>query len=432
MAMSVDDYPGLCGRAHGHPAVVFDYSPLCTLAPRQADWGLLQSRLFLQGESYVYRRHPRDNHTHRSHRLGCAQGVNDLAPSCEHANSTMLDHAATRAPITSGKIIIWGALGFLLYIAHAAFIPIVLALLFALVLSGPVEALHKLRIPRSVSASLILMLVLAAMAGGVDLMWKPAREWFAKAPQTMTIIKQKVSPVARFMNHLDDLRNNAANLGTQNRTTPKTEPAAGVSGESARVWIFGATTGAIAGVLTFVIVTLFLLAGGPPMLARMTAAFVDNLNASHVLHMIEAVRAEVGRFYVTTTLINMGFGVAIAVAMMAWGMPTPYLWGALAAGLNYIPYAGSVTTLIVLTLVAVVSFNTLGHVLGVSGTYVLLAVIEGQVMQPMLVGRRLELNPLLVFLGLWFGGLFWGDCRHHPRDPSAGCAKSHCRERHKR
>jgi predicted PurR-regulated permease PerM len=326
----------------------------------------------------------------------------------EQANSTMLDHAATRAPITPGKIIVWGALGFLLYIAHAAFIPIVLALLFALVLSGPVEALHKLHIPRSVSASLILVLVLAAMAGGVELMWNPAQEWLAKAPQTMTIVKHKIIPVARFMNHLDDLRNNAANLGSQNRTTPGTESAARVSGDSARVWIFGATTGAIAGVLTFVIVTLFLLAGGPPMLARMTAAFVDNLNASHVLHMIEAVRAEVGRFYVTTTLINMGFGLATAVAMMAWGMPTPYLWGALAAGLNYIPYAGSATTLIVLTLVAVVSFNTLGHVLGVSGTYVLLAAIEGQVMQPLLVGRRLELNPLLVFLGLWFGGLFWG------------------------
>jgi hypothetical protein len=68
----------------------------------------------------------------------------------------------------------------------------------------------------------------------------------------MTIIKQKVGPVARFMNHLDDLRNNAASLGTQNRTTPETESATQVGGESARVWIFGATTGAIAGVLTFI------------------------------------------------------------------------------------------------------------------------------------------------------------------------------------
>jgi predicted PurR-regulated permease PerM len=89
-------------------------------------------------------------------------------------------------------------------------------------------------------------------------------------------------------------------------------------------------------------------------------------------------------------------------------MPTPFLWGAVAAILNYIPYAGPATTLTVVTLVAVVSFNTLGHVLGVAGTYVVLAAIEGQLVQPLLVGRRLEVNPLLIFLALWFGGLFWG------------------------
>ena len=94
--------------------------------------------------------------------------------------------------------------------------------------------------------------------------------------------------------------------------------------------------------------------------------------------------------------------------MWAWGMPTPYLWGAMAAILNYIPYAGAGTTLLTVTLVALVSFDTLGRVLGVAGSYVLLATIEGQVAQPLLVGRRMEVNPLLIFLGLWFGGLFWG------------------------
>jgi predicted PurR-regulated permease PerM len=56
----------------------------------------------------------------------------------------------------------------------------------------------------------------------------------------------------------------------------------------------------------------------------------------------------------------------------------------------------------------VVSFNTLGHILGVAGTYILLAAVEGQVLQPLLIGRRLDVNPLLIFLALWFGGLFWG------------------------
>jgi predicted PurR-regulated permease PerM len=178
--------------------------------------------------------------------------------------------------------------------------------------------------------------------------------------------------------------------------------------ESAPALIVNVGAPAIAGVLTFVIVTLFLLTGGPPMMARMTAAFVDNLKASYVLNIIEKVRAEVGHFYLVTTLINVGLGLATGFAMWAWGMPTPFLWGALAAVLNYIPYAGPGSTLLMLTVVAAVSFSTLSHVLGVAGTYVVIAMIEGQVAQPLLVGRRLEINPLLIFLGLWFGGLFWG------------------------
>jgi len=89
-------------------------------------------------------------------------------------------------------------------------------------------------------------------------------------------------------------------------------------------------------------------------------------------------------------------------------MPTPYLWGAMAGLLNYIPYAGPATSLLVITFVALVSFNTLGHVLVAAGSYVLIALLEGQVVQPLVVGRRMEVNPLLIFLALWFGGLFWG------------------------
>jgi predicted PurR-regulated permease PerM len=62
----------------------------------------------------------------------------------------------------------------------------------------------------------------------------------------------------------------------------------------------------------------------------------------------------------------------------------------------------------VVTLVALVSFDGLGHAVGVGLSYLGLAAIEGQLVQPVLVGSRHEVNPLLIFLGLWFGGIFWG------------------------
>jgi predicted PurR-regulated permease PerM len=120
------------------------------------------------------------------------------------------------------------------------------------------------------------------------------------------------------------------------------------------------------------------------------------------------VRSEVGRFYVTTALINVGLGVVTALAMMLLGMPSPYLWGTMAAVLNFIPYAGATTSLIVLTVVAIISFDGLGHAAAVAATYLTIATIEGQFIQPLLVGRRMQLNPMLVFLALWFGGFFWG------------------------
>jgi predicted PurR-regulated permease PerM len=310
--------------------------------------------------------------------------------------------------MTAGKLLVIGAFGLLLYEAHAAFTPIALALLFALILSSPVEALHRWRVPRGVSALLIFILSLALMGGAVDFAWKPAQHWFATAPETLQTIKQRITPLARFMRHVDELRGSADTLaavrpGVPMRTAVTVDPSS-----SGPQLLLDVTRNAVVGVLTFAIVTLFLLAGGPPMLARMTSAFVDDLHAGHVLDVIEKMRAEMGRFYLTTTLINIGLGVVTAGLMMLWGMPNPYLWGILAAVLNYFPYVGPGTTLLVIATVATVSFTDLGRIAGIAGSFLALATLEGQIVQPLLVGRRLSVNPLVVFLSLWFGGLFWG------------------------
>ncbi|HWX27665.1 MAG TPA: AI-2E family transporter [Steroidobacteraceae bacterium] len=310
---------------------------------------------------------------------------------------------------TAKKLLVLVAVGVLLYVAHFAFIPIALALLFALVLSGPVEALFRLHVPRSLSATVILIIVLGLLAGLVVVMWAPTQHWFAAAPQTVKVIKRKLNPAIKFIGHVEELRSSAGNIGAANQPAAAAAPLpASADNESSSALFLYETREAMISVLTFVIVTLFLLAGGPPMLARMTAAFVDDLNAAHVLAIIEKVRGEVGKFYVTTALINVGFGLATAGVMMLCGMPTPFLWGVLAAALNFIPYAGSAATLIVLTLVAFVTFDGMGQVLAVAGSYILLAMVEGQIVQPLFVGRRLKINPLLIFLALWFGGLFWG------------------------
>jgi predicted PurR-regulated permease PerM len=305
----------------------------------------------------------------------------------------------------AGKGVLLFLIGGLLFVGHTAFIPVALALLAGLILSSPVEALFRLGLPRGLGAVLILITALAAVAGLVALIWSPSQQWYASAPHTLSVIQRKFTPVARLMNHIEELTDRAGKVGVPTSAEPA---AVAAPQESVARVLLSTVRDAAIGLATFVIITLFLLAGGPPMVARMTAAFFDHLKAHHVQGYIDRVRAEVGQFYVTTTFINIGLGIATTLVMMAWGMPTPYLWGAVAAILNFIPYAGATTTLLMVTLVAIVSFDGLGHAFGVALSYLGLAVIEGQIIQPLLVGRRLDVNPLLIFLGLWFGGVFWG------------------------
>jgi predicted PurR-regulated permease PerM len=316
---------------------------------------------------------------------------------------------ATQEPapkVTALRLLVAGAVGTLLYFAHAAFVPVALALLLALVLSGPVEALHRWRVPRGASAAVLLIAILGILVALVNFVSVPAQQWFAAAPHTLKVIEKKIRPLEQTMNRVEDLRNSAGNIGSSARETAK--PSAAAPEERAPTLLLDATRGAVISVVTVVILTLFLLAGGPPMLARMVCAVASDLKSAHIIRVIEKVRGELGRFYVTTALINVGLGFATAFVMMWCGMPNPFLWGIMAGILNFIPYAGSTITLLVLTIVAFVSFDGLGHVFAVAGSYLVLATIEGQFVQPLLVGRRLQLNPILVFLALWFGGLFWG------------------------
>ena len=298
------------------------------------------------------------------------------------------------------------AVAAMLYFGHEVFIPVALALLFAMVLSNAVEGLHRWGLPRAVSALLMLLILISGIGAATDFLMEPAQQWLTNAPRTMQVVERKIRPIERWMHRIEGLTHRAGEMGGQRGPLPAPEPAPGATLSGSEVLsVTGAT---LAEVLTIVILAVFLLSGGPPMLARMAASLGRDLQAVHALRVIDAIRREVGRYYGTIALINLGLGAATAVVMLLLGVPNPYLWGAVAAVLNFIPYVGSATTLVLLAAVALVSFDDLGHVFGVIGSYLALATIEGQVVQPLLVGRRLDLNPILVFLAVWFGGWFWG------------------------
>ena len=181
----------------------------------------------------------------------------------ENEQVTPLHPSAQSWPRIAAKVFVGVVVGVLLYVAHAAFIPVALALLLALILSGPVELLHKRRVPRGASAALILLIALVIIGTATAILWKPTQEWFAKAPQTIMTVKQKMGPIARLMNRVGDLTRNASDLSAA-KGSAKAAPAVAVAADSAPLLLLDASGSIIAGVLTFIIVTLFLLAGGPP------------------------------------------------------------------------------------------------------------------------------------------------------------------------
>ena len=297
------------------------------------------------------------------------------------------------------------AVGALLYFAQDVFIPVAVALFLALLLTPAVDRLQRWHVKRGLAVAIVLVVVFAAAAAAINTVWTPATEWLARAPQTMRKIDPRLKPLREMFDRFDDVAERAGRL-TQGGSVVSGTPAivTPVGGESTAFSI----TKSFFEWLSIIPFTLFFLLGGPPLLARMGASLAGNEASTKTLRMTEAIRQEVGRYFGTIALINLGLGVATGLAMFVLGMPNAILWGVMAGVLNFIPYLGPVTACLVLAGAALITFPTLGQALAVPGVFILLHFIEGQLVQPLTVGRRCEVNALVVLLGVWFGFAFWG------------------------
>lgn len=288
-------------------------------------------------------------------------------------------------------------------------IPLALALLMALLLSGIVETLRRYRVPRGLSALVLLLLVGLAVGGLLHAVWAPALGWMENAPRVMRTIEHKTRAAQSLVRRFDALAKRASAIaGTDESSGIAATVAAPPAGSVSAMEVVEGTSGVAAALLMGVALTLLLLAAGPPTLARMTAPVATDGRAVRVLRIIDAIRLEVGRYYGTLAVINLVFGTATALVMWLLGMPNPMLWGALAAVLNFVPYLGCATTLVILTLVAFVSFDRIGQALLVPASFLLMAGIEGHIIEPVFLGRRLDLNPIVVLVALWVGAWAWG------------------------
>ena len=127
-----------------------------------------------------------------------------------------------------------------------------------------------------------------------------------------------------------------------------------------------------------------------------------------VAHIFRDTEDMVSRYLLSITLINIGEGLAVAGGMYLVGMPSPALWGALAAILNFVVFIGPTAMVAVLFLVGLAEFDTLGGSMLPVFVYLTINLVEAQVVTPIVVGRAMTLNPFVVVLALIFWIWLWG------------------------
>jgi predicted PurR-regulated permease PerM len=136
--------------------------------------------------------------------------------------------------------------------------------------------------------------------------------------------------------------------------------------------------------------------------------FADRDARLRTLRILNEIEVHLGNYLLTVTMINAGVGIATGVMCAMTHMPNPAGLGALAATLNFIPIIGPVAMFVVLAVVGIITLPTIGAAVMAPLAFVGIAFIEGHFVTPTIIGRRLALNALAVFLGLAFWTWLWG------------------------
>src|SRR5258708_23995927 len=136
--------------------------------------------------------------------------------------------------------------------------------------------------------------------------------------------------------------------------------------------------------------------------------FADHASRLRTLKILNEIEVHLGGYLLTVTMINLGVGAATGIICAVTDMPNPAALGALAATLNFFPIIGPIAMFVILMAVGIVAFSTLGAGLMAPLAFAGLTFLEGHFVTPAIIGRRLELNALAVFIALAFWTWLWG------------------------
>lgn len=298
------------------------------------------------------------------------------------------------------------AIFYTMYYMRSVLLPLVLALLLSYLLRPIVRGLARLHIRPSVGAALILLSLVGVTAYAFSFLAAPAAGWVEKAPYSLQQLQRKLMPLKRPMKNVAKASGEIEKLATPDNTQVKT--AIEVKRHPITDMLYVQMPELIVSAVMLLILLYFLLAYDGVFLMKLIKlmpTFSDRKRAVSIAHEIES---QVSRYLLTVTLINLGLGAVVGLIVGFLGLRNPLMWGALVALLNFVPYLGALTGIVCMTLGALLSFDSLAYALIFPASYLVLATLEGNFITPLVMGRSLTLNPVIVLLSLVFWGWLWG------------------------
>jgi predicted PurR-regulated permease PerM len=287
-----------------------------------------------------------------------------------------------------------------LSLARPLLLPVASAFVVAMML-GPLSArAERYRIPPLVTAIILWLLVIGVFYGVIVLLASPVVEWIGKAPDIGRNIQEKLHVLDRPLAALQELRD--ALLPSEKK---------GSIGVDIMTFVQPAllvVTPAIGQTFIF-FGTLFFMLLGRARLRRVLVAFFDEREARlRTLKIMNDIEHNLTGYLSVVAVINIAVGICGGFAAWIAGLPDPVAWAVLGFILNFIPYIGALIMEAALFMVGLVTFPTLAHALLAPLLFLALATLEGHFITPSIMGHRLTLNPLTVFLSLVFWTWLWG------------------------
>ena len=300
------------------------------------------------------------------------------------------------------------AVGFTLWAAQGLLLPVLLAMFFALVGNPIIRLLRRLYVPRFVAALLVLFVGLfGAYALGREL-FEPATEWIAEAPRELAQLGEKLEDLTRPVKEANKAAEDIARAaggedGAQPVEVVRTEADDPYSA-------LMMTPRVIVAVLTVLLLTFFFMVYGGRMQRNAIALLPSRQQKKVTVEILQSIELEISRYVLTISVINVVFGLLFAGVLAYLEVPVDeaLLWGTMAALLNFAPYVGPLIGIAIMLVMGFVAFHDPLHSLLPAGIYLLLHTLEGQIITPIVLGRRMALSPLILILGLMVFGWMWG------------------------